>query len=376
MSGPLAGVTVIEMAGLGPAPFCAMMLADMGANVVRIDRYKAGDALSELNISSRGVRSIALDLKTKRGVEVARRLIGVADALIEGFRPGVMEKLGLGPVDCHALNGRLVYGRMTGWGQDGPLAHAAGHDINYIALSGVLSSIGPRDGPPMPPLNLIGDYGGGGVMLALGVVSALLHARTTGQGQVVDMAMVNGAAALATMIFGMQARGHWIDERGANLLDGSAPFYGVYACADGKWVSIGSIEAKFHAEMLERVGVDAAEYGAQYDRSQWPRQRALLASVFAQRTRDEWTNLLEGTDACFAPVLTLQEAPSHPQNVVRGVFTEVKGGRVPGPPIRYSATPCEPGAPSTVGADTTEILTQAGFTSDDVESLRSSGVIN
>ena len=304
MSGPLAGVRVVELAGLGPAPFAGMMLGDMGADVVRVDRVDARPDHGErrFDVMARGRRSIAVDLKQPAGVDVVLELVKGADALIEGFRPGVLERMGLGPGVLLERNPRLVVGRMTGWGQDGPLGNAAGHDLNYIALSGALHAIGSPGGPPVPPLNLVGDFGGGGMLLAYGVVCALLEARTSGQGQVIDAAMVDGAAALMNLIYGMHAGGTWQDRRGVNLVDGGAPFYGTYACRDGRHVAIGPIEPQFHAELLDRLGLsDDPAFARQYDRAQWPAMRARLEERFASRTRDEWCEVFEGSDACLAP---------------------------------------------------------------------------
>ncbi len=317
MSGPLTGIRVIEMAGIGPGPMCAMLLADLGADVVRIDRPVPVDLGVPrrgriYDVLRRGRRSVAVDLKDPEGVATVRELVASADALIEGFRPGVMERLGLGPDVCLERNPALVFGRMTGWGQDGPLASAAGHDLNYIALTGALSAIGQAGGPPVPPLNLVGDYGGGALFLAFGVCAALLEARSSGQGQVVDTSMVDGAATLMSSVYGLFASGDFVSERGRNTLDGGAYFYGTYRCADDRYISIGSIEGKFHAELLERIGVDPADIGDQRDREGWPTNRDRLAEIFATRTRDEWCAELEGTDVCFAPVLDLAEAPEHP----------------------------------------------------------------
>ncbi|HEY2427846.1 MAG TPA: CaiB/BaiF CoA-transferase family protein, partial [Acidimicrobiales bacterium] len=322
-SGPLTGIKVVELAGIGPAPFAAMVLADMGADVVRVDRadrVHGGDPdKPPATIWDRGRRSIGVDLKHPDGVGAVLQLVGQADALLEGFRPGVAERLGLGPDECLARNPRLAYGRMTGWGQEGPYAHAAGHDINYIALSGTLHAIGRRDEAPVPPLNLVGDFGGGGMLLALGICAALVEAARSGQGQVVDAAMVDGSAQLATMIHGMRAIGVWEDERGTNTLDTGAHFYEVYETADHQYVSIGSIEPQFYAELLRLTGLDGdAEFAAQLDRSRWPALKERLAAVFATKTRGEWCELMEGTDVCFAPVLSMGEAPEHPHNVARG----------------------------------------------------------
>ncbi|MFQ5947968.1 MAG: CaiB/BaiF CoA transferase family protein, partial [Acidimicrobiia bacterium] len=340
--GPLEGVKVVEIAGIGPGPFCAMMLADMGAEVLRVDRADAvvggepGPAPRDL--LNRGRRSVGVDLKDPAGAEVVVRLAERGDALIEGFRPGVAERLGIGPDECLSRNPRLVYGRMTGWGQAGPLAHAAGHDINYIALAGTLNAIGRAGQAPVPPVNLIGDFGGGGMMLAFGIVCALLERERSGQGQVVDAAMVDGAALLSTMIHGLRAMGTWSDERGTNLLDTGAHFYDVYETADGGFVSIGALEPQFFAELLRLTGLEGEALPHQLDRSEWPKLKERFAAVFKSKTRDEWTALLEGTDVCFAPVLSMAEAPQHPHNRSRGTFVEVQGVLQPAPAQRFSRT--------------------------------------
>ena len=381
--GPLAGVRVIELAGIGPGPFAAMLLADMGAEVVRVDRAQSvgrGDPSSPpVDPLLRGRRSIGVDLKRQEGVEALLRLVESADALIEGFRPGVTERMGLGPDVCLARNPRLVYGRMTGWGQEGPYAHTAGHDINYIALAGALEAVGRKGQPPTPPLNLVGDFGGGAMFLAFGVVCALLEARATGEGQVVDAAMVDGAAALMSMFYGMKAMGVWGPERGTNLLDSGAHFYDVYECADGGYVSVGSIEPQFYAELLRLTGLESAWDGdlpSQHDRSQWPALKERIAAVFREKTRDEWCALMEGTDVCFAPVLSLDEAHAHPHNVARGTFTEVAGVRQPAPAPRFSrtqATIARP--PASPGQHTDEVLGDWGFAAEEVAELRDAGAV-
>ncbi|HET9441933.1 MAG TPA: CaiB/BaiF CoA-transferase family protein [Acidimicrobiales bacterium] len=382
MGGPLAGIRIVELAGIGPAPFAAMLLSDLGAEVLRIDRIPpapgapAGDG-PVADVLSRGRRSVALDLKHPEGPAVVLRLVERADALLEGFRPGVMERLGIGPDPCRARNPRLVYGRMTGWGQDGPLAAAAGHDINYIALAGALHPIGRAGQPPVPPLNLVGDFGGGGMLLALGVVCALLEARSSGEGQVVDAAMVDGAALLTAMFHGLRAMGLWSDERGANLLDSGAPFYEVYETADARFVAIGSIEAQFHDELLRLTGLagDPA-FAARADRAAWPALKERLAAVFRTRTRDEWCSVMEGTEVCFAPVLALGEAPRHPHLVARGTFTEVAGVVQPAPAPRFSRTPgAVAGPPARAGRHTEEGLVDWGFTGDEVAALRASRAV-
>ena len=380
MAGPLTGIKIIELAGIGPGPFAAMLLSDMGADVIRVDRAQAvrgGDPNHpSLDLLNRGRRSIGVDLKHPDGIETVLRLVEKADALIEGFRPGVTERLGVGPDDCFARNPKLVYGRMTGWGQDGPLASAAGHDINYIALAGALDPIGRAGQAPVPPLNLVGDFGGGAMFLAFGVACALLEAQRSGQGQVVDTAMVDGAALLTTMFHGMIAMGFWRDERGTNLLDTGAHFYDVYECADGKFVSVGSIEPQFYAELRRLAGLDDAKWDAQMDRSQWANLKDDIAAVFKTKTRDEWTQLMEGTDVCFAPVLSLSEAPSHAHNQARGTFTEVAGVTQPGPAPRFSRTTPEiQRPPAHAGQHTDEALADWGFSEDEITKLRDAGAI-
>ena len=337
MAGPLAGLRIIELAGIGPGPFAAMMLADHGAEVIRIDRPGARIDARDPLLRSR--RLIGLDLKSDEGKARVRELAKTADGLIEGFRPGVTERLGLGPEVLLADNPRLVYGRMTGWGQFGPYAQAAGHDINYIALAGALHAYGRAGEKPTPPINMVGDFGGGGMMLAFGMVSALLHAKTTGQGQVIDAAMTDGAATLMSMIWGFKANGIWTDDRGTNMLDTGAHFYDTYATGDGKWLSIGSIEPQFYAELRRLAGLaDDPDFDAQMDRSQWGPLKDKLTALFLTRTRDEWGALMEMTDVCFAPVLSLAEAPAHPHNAARGTFIEVGGVMQPAPAPRYSVT--------------------------------------
>ena len=361
-SGPLQGVKVVEFAGLGPAPFCCMLLSDMGADVVRIDR-KSGRGGSRHDVTTRGRRSAALDLKDQSDKAIALALIAKADVLIEGFRPGVMERLGLGPEAAFGANPRLIYGRMTGWGQYGPLAHAAGHDINYIALSGALHAIGRNGAPPSPPLNLVGDFGGGALYLAMGVCAALFEAQRSGKGQVIDCAMTDGAASLMAMFYGLRAAGIWSDARDANLLDGGAPFYDVYECADGEYVALGALEPQFYALLMEKTGLacDPA-FAAQMDREAWPEQSAKLAAVIKTKSREQWRALMEGDDACFAPVLSMAEAPSHPHNVARGAFTEVSGVVQPSPAPRFSRTPgAIQGPPAKPGAHTEDVLADWGI---------------
>ncbi|MFZ4069422.1 MAG: CaiB/BaiF CoA transferase family protein [Caulobacterales bacterium] len=359
--GPLSGVRVIEFQGIGPGPFCAMLLSDMGADVVRIDR-KGGMGGSKFDVTSRGRRSVALDLKKPEDVATALALIGKADALIEGFRPGVMERLGLGPADALKANPKLVYGRMTGWGQTGPLALAAGHDINYIALTGALAAMGPADRPPSPPLNLVGDFGGGALYLAMGICAALFEAQRSGNGQIIDAAMTDGAASLSAMFYGFRAMGMWSDNRDNNLLDGGAHFYDCYETKDGKYVSIGSIEPQFYALLLEKAGLSQdTAFHAQMDKSQWPDLSTKLAAVIREKTRDEWCALMEGSDVCFAPVLTLSEAPDHGHNKARETFVSVHGVVQPNVAPRFSRTPSrvQETLPE-VGKHTAEVLAEWG----------------
>lgn len=378
--GTLSGYKIVEFAGIGPAPMCAMLLADMGAEVLRIDRAEdaaLGISLdAKYSLLSRGRKSVAIDLKRPAGVAAAMKLIEKADALLEGFRPQVMERLGLGPDECLKRNPRLIYGRMTGWGQEGPLAHAAGHDINYIALSGVLASIGRRGEAPVPPLNLVGDFGGGGLYLALGVVAGLLEAQKSGKGQVVDAAMVDGAASLLTAIYGMHASGMWSNTRGDNILDTGAHFYDVYETSDGEFVSIGSIEAKFYAELLKRSGLEGQEMPRQMDRKAWPDLKEKFAALFKTKTRAEWCKIMEGSDICFAPVLSMAEAPQHPHNQLRGTFVEVEGVVQPGPAPRFSRTPSKiQRPPAKPGEHTEEALREWGFSTTELEKLRGAGAI-
>jgi alpha-methylacyl-CoA racemase len=374
-------VKVVEIQGIGPGPFCGMLLADMGAEVLRIDR--AGSVIGgspdqpPLDTLARGRRSVGVDLKSPDGVETVLRLVEQADAFIEGFRPGVTERLGIGPDECLARNPKLVYGRMTGWGQDGPYAPTAGHDINYIALAGALEPIGRAGEKPVPPLNLVGDFGGGGLILAYGIVCALFEAKTSGQGQVIDAAMVDGAAVLSTFIYGLRAMGIWQDERGTNLLDTGAHFYDTYETADGKYVSIGSIEPQFYAELLRLTGLDKEELPHQMDRSQWGPMRERLEKLFRTRTRDEWDAILESSpDVCYAPVLSMAEAPDHPHNKQRNTFVEVGGVVQPAPAPRFSRTPgAISGPPAHPGQHTDEALADWGFAADEIAKLRETGAI-
>ena len=378
--GPLSGVKVVELAGIGPGPFCAMLLADLGADVVRVDRMTQVDLGidrgRQFSVLNRSRRSVSVALKNPDGVETVLKLVEGADALIEGFRPGVTERLGLGPDECLARNPKLVYGRMTGWGQEGPLAHAAGHDINYIALTGALHAIGSAD-KPSPPLNLVGDFGGGGIYLAFGVCAALLEAKTSGEGQIVDAAMTEGAASLMASIYGMHASGHWSDQREDNVLDGGSYYYGVYETSDGKFVSIGSIEGKFHDELLQLTGLQDASTEERNDQSGWPEKKDRMAEVIKSKTRDEWDDIMLGSDVCYAPVLDLSEAPSHPHNVARGSFVEVDGVVQPAPAPRFSRTPGEVQMPPpSPGQHTAEVLTDWGFSVEDVEKLKDVGAVN
>ncbi len=377
-TGPLAGVRIVEFAGIGPAPMAAMLLADLGASVLRIDRpTPSGLGIQRpdrFNLLNRSRPSIIIDLKAPAGVELALQLVERADALLEGFRPGTMERMGLGPEACLARNPRLVYGRMTGWGQDGPLAQAAGHDINYVALSGALAAIGRQGEPPALPLNLLGDFAGGSMYLALGVLSAVLHARASGQGQVVDAAIVDGAASLMTLFFGSIACGVHSLERGTNVTDGGAYYWETYRCADGHYVSVGPIEGKFRQELLARLGLDGLE--PPLDQRSPDDARTILRGTFAQRPRDAWCTLLEGTDACFAPVLTMEEAPRHPHNAIRRTFVEVDGIVQPAPAPRFSQTPPgDPAPPQAPGAGTRAALAEWGWAEHEIDTLCRSGVV-
>jgi len=379
--GPLAGFRIIEMAGIGPAPFAATLLADMGAEVIRLDRQEAADLglpgrEPKFDVLHRGRRSLALDVKAETGREVVRKLATKADALIEGFRPGVMERLGLGPDRLLAANPRLVYGRMTGFGQDGPMAQSAGHDINYIALAGVLHAIGRKAEAPVPPLNLVGDFGGGGMFLAFGVLCGLLEAQKSGKGQVVDAAMVDGAAYLLAGIYGLYSQGAWKDERGVNFVDTGAPWYDVYQTKDGKWLSVGAIEQRFYAELIDKLDLAAAGLPEQHDRKGWPLLRERFAAAIAARTRDEWEAIFAESDACVAPVLAMSEVEHHPHNVARGTFVRREGVLQPGPAPRFSRTVPQIGAPARGrGADGEAILADWGFAPAEIDRLAKSGVV-
>lgn len=378
--GPLSGVKIVELGGIGPAPFCCMLLADMGADIIRIDRITPSDSgipmEKRFNLLHRGRRSIAMDLKRPEAIETVKRFALQADALIEGFRPGAAERLGIGPDECAAVNPRLVYGRMTGYGQDGPLAQTPGHDINYIALSGVLHSIGEAGRAPVPPLNLIGDMGGGALYLALGVVAALFEARNSGRGQVVDAAMTEGSASLMALMYGLRAAGKLKDARGSNRLDGGAPWYSVYRTKDGGYIALGSNEARFYSETLDLLGLRDAGLSGQHDEAGWPVMRARFAEAFASRTRDEWCAMAKGREVCLAPVLSLGEAPDHPHNVARGAFVEIDGVVQPGPAPRFSETPSSvPCGPADVGEHSREILHEWGFSEEEVDTLFACGAV-
>ena len=376
--GPLAGVRIVELGGIGPGPFCCMLLSDLGAEVVRIDRppgFDGGAPVDErFNLLHRGRRSLALDLKKKEAVAAILKLVAKADALVEGFRPGVAERLGLGPADCLGVNLRLVYGRMTGWGQDGPLAQAPGHDLNYIALTGVAHSIGRQGEAPGIPLNLVGDFGGGSLYLALGIVSALLECKTSGKGQVVDAAMVDGSASLMTLIYGLRAANYWTDERGTNRLDTGAPYYDVYRTSDGLWLSIACNEARFWRNLLDLL--ELQDMPAQHDRAHWPRMKERIAAAIATRSRDEWCHMAEGRDICIAPVLSLAEAPKHPHLVARSTFVEVDGITQPAPAPRFSRTPgAIQSPPAQPGKNGDEVLRDWGFGANEIASLRGAGAL-
>ncbi|MFC6885128.1 MULTISPECIES: CaiB/BaiF CoA transferase family protein [Actinomadura] len=376
--GPLSGVRVIELAGIGPGPFAAMLLADLGADVIRVDRASAasgGGGFGGTDFTNRGKRSIAIDLKSERGKDVVLRLVERSDVLLEGFRPGVTERLGLGPDDCLARNPRLVYGRMTGWGQEGALAQSAGHDVAYIAITGALHAIGRAGGPPQIPLNLLGDFAGGSMYLVVGVLSALLESKVSGKGQVVDAAIVDGAAHLSTFIHGFLAGGMWQDERGVNMLDSGAPWYDVYETADGRHMAVGAIEPQFYAELLRLLGLDGDDtLPGQHDRSRWPELRERFAAAFKARTRDEWAEVFLPSDACVAPVLSMREAAVHPYNTEREVFVERGGQHQPAPAPRFSRTPAgTDGVPVLPGGQSRDVLTDLGF--EDAEELLASGAV-
>lgn len=378
MSGPLAGLKVVEMAGLGPAPFCAMMLADMGAEVIRIEKPVKAEAVdnSRVQVLNRGRRSLAIDMRAEGATETVLALIAKADILIEGFRPGVMERMGLGPELCLARNPKLVYGRMTGWGQFGPLAHAAGHDINYIAIAGALHAIGRAGEKPVVPLNYVGDFGGGGMLLGFGVLCALTEARSSGKGQVVDAAMTDGTALLSAMMYGFKAAGAWNNERGDNLLDGGAHFYDTYRCADGKFIAIGAIEPQFYSLLLKLCNITDPAFHTQRDKAAWAPLKERMSALFMTQTRQQWCALLEGTDACFAPVLDWDEAAEHPHNIERETFIRVDGVLQPAPAPRFSrSVPPTPSAPRPSGADSEAILADWGIDNERIEALKAQRII-
>lgn len=378
--GPLAGVKIIEFGGVGPGPFCAMVLSDMGAEVLRVDRTTpSGLGVKKevrFDTTRRGRRSIAVDMKSEGGRNVVKKLIAQADGLIEGFRPGVMERLGFGPEESLADNPKLVYGRMTGWGQDGPLANHVGHDINYLAISGALSMIGRQGQPPSIPLNLVADLGGGGMYLALGMLAALFEAKGSGKGQVVDAAILDGVASLLTTFYGYTSGGLWNEDRERNLIDGGAPWYNVYETSDGKFVSVGAVEAKFYHQLLKAMGLENSDLPEQFDREKWPEMKKIFADVFVKKTRDQWDAIMVGYDACYAPVLTLNEASRHPQYTERQAFTEIDGAIHPAPAPRFSRTVSEiQGPPRADGADTDAALADWDFSDENLVELRKSGAI-
>ena len=376
--GPLKGMKVLEVGGIGPGPFCGQMLSDMGADVIRLDRRGAKGHLTkpEYNIANRGRRSVALDLKTPEGVETFLNLVNKADALIEGFRPGVMERLGLGPAECWARNPKLVYGRMTGWGQDGPLAQAAGHDINYISLSGTLHAIGNKGEKPGIPLNLVGDFGGGGMYLAFGIMCGVFEARQSGNGQVVDAAMLEGSALLMGMFYGLHASGSWNKQRGTNFLDGGSHFYNTYETADGKWISVGSIEPQFYSLLVQKAEIEGTGFDNQMDAGRWPDLKEQLAGIFKQKTRDEWCQIMEGIDVCFAPILAMDEVLEHPHNQARKTFININGITQPAPGPRFSRTqPAVPEPPPGIGQHNESALLDWGIASDIIQSLKDKQII-
>ena len=377
--GPLAGIRVVELGGIGPVPFCSMMLADLGANVLRLERIEASDSgvamAPKFNLLNRSRPSLAIDLKKPGADAAVLALASKADALLEGFRPGVAERLGVGPEQCLAANPRLVYGRLTGWGQDGPLAHEPGHDINYIAVSGALHSIGVRGGAPVPPLNLVGDFGGGAMYLALGVVCALLESKSSGQGQVVDAAMIDGAASLMTLMYGMHAAGVWTNERGTNRLDSGAPWYNVYETKDGRHISIGANEPRFYRNLLACLGLEGEALPPQQDRQSWPAMQARFSEIFKSRTRDEWTQLLQDKETCFAPVLSMDEAPTHPQNIARKNFVTSDGIVQPAAAPRFSRTPGQISPVAAADQKAEDALQAWGIAAQDVASWRDAGII-
>ncbi|MDH3304537.1 MAG: CoA transferase [Gammaproteobacteria bacterium] len=376
--GPLAGIKIIELKGIGPGPYAGMLLADMGADVIVVERSSKTIGIAvpaKKDVTSRGKRSIAIDIKNPAGRKALLRLVEQADVLFESFRPGVAERLGFGPEQCHAINPALVYGRLTGWGQSGPLAHAAGHDINYISLTGALAAIGDKE-RPVPPLNLVGDYAGGGLFLVIGILAALLEARESGKGQVIDAAITDGSASLMSVFHGWKDIGFWNEKRYSNLLDGAAYHYGVYETADGKFVSIGALEPQFYALLVEKAGLDEGLFGRQAGPEHWPALKEQLAVVFRQRSRQQWCEILEGSDACFAPVLDFTEAPSHPHNQARGTYVTIAGVDQPAPAPRFSRSECQlPAWPRAEGADTDAVLRDSGFSDAEIAELRESGAL-
>ncbi len=374
--GPLTGIRVVEMAGIGPGPFTAMMLSDLGAEVIRVDRLSHKGTGHRANVLNRGRKSIAVDLKNPRGVETTLRLIEQADVVLEGFRPGVMERLGLGPEECLSVNPRLIFGRMTGWGQTGPLSQAAGHDINYISIAGALGAMGYADRPPAPPLNLVGDFGGGAMYLLTGILAALVERAKSGRGQIVDAAMTDGTASLLSPFFGLMAMNMWTTDRFSNRLDGGAFYYGSYECSDGKYISIGSLEPQFYALLLEKAEITDPEFQEQLDEAAWPAKREKLNQLFKTRTRQQWCDIMEGTDVCFAPVLDLKEAPTHPHNIDRKTFVELEGVVQPAPAPRFSRTQGEIQGPAAMaGEHTREVLSAWNFTDQEIGELQASGAI-
>ena len=374
--GPLTGIRVVEMAGIGPGPFTAMMLSDLGAEVIRVDRLSHKGTGHRANVLNRGRKSIAVDLKNPLGVETTLRLIEQADVVLEGFRPGVMERLGLGPEECLSVNPRLIFGRMTGWGQTGPLSQAAGHDINYISIAGALGAMGYADRPPAPPLNLVGDFGGGAMYLLTGILAALVERATSGQGQIIDAAMTDGTASLLSPFFGLMAMNMWTTDRFSNRLDGGAFYYGSYECSDGKYISIGSLEPQFYAELLEKTEITDPEFQEQLDEAAWPAKREKLDQLFKTRTRQQWCDIMEGTDVCFAPVLDLKEAPAHPHNIDRKTFVELDGVVQPAPAPRFSRTQGEIQGPAAMaGEHTREVLSAWNFSDQEIGELQASGAI-
>ncbi|HBW84089.1 MAG TPA: carnitine dehydratase [Gammaproteobacteria bacterium] len=374
--GPLTGIRVVEMAGIGPGPFTAMMLSDLGAEVIRVDRLSHKGIGHRANVLNRGRKSIAVDLKNPRGVATTLRLIEQADVVLEGFRPGVMERLGLGPKECLSVNTRLIFARMTGWGQTGPLSQAAGHDINYISIAGALGAMGYADRPPAPPLNLVGDFGGGAMYLLTGILAALVERATSGQGQIIDAAMSDGTASLLSPFFGLMAMNMWTTDRFSNRLDGGAFYYGSYECSDGKYISIGSLEPQFYALLLKKAEITDPEFQEQLDEAAWPAKRKKLIEIFKTKTRQQWCDIMEGTDVCFAPVLDLKEAPNHPHNIDRKAFVELDGVVQPAPAPRFSRTQGEIQGPAAIaGEHTREVLSAWNFTDQEIDELQAAGAI-